>query len=894
MASRPHNGLLKRTRALQRALLLTFLLTLLLTCFGAEARGQSQRAGTPQVTTDRPIGRGLSGAGSSITLDSSTIRASVARTLADLLSARVPGLNVTYPTGAPGYAPEITARGATGLFGPGRPLLYVDGVLQREDRHLIAQLIDRQRPSHAWSLPTDEIESVEVVLGPAGGSLLAFGASRGAVMVRTRRPKAGAWRFTQYAEALASAAPAGPPTRVTTTGLTASDATDFCPLTDQATGFCTANGSKVHRPYGGDSPFQTSTTLRAGLGLEGGLRVAQVRIADVRVAAHMDRSAGAVRNNSFERYDLSAIASSAPWRSLRTTFTARFARTGGHYARLGQDGLLSLGGLAVSPTDTAFRITVRDADSIIARALPYHADRLTVGLASEWTPRAWLTAFVQGSAERTTRGSDLNAAVYSVLPADVFSGRDRDRSSFRQGASAASAGLRASRALPFGLRVAGEFGRHLSNLDIDERRRQERVSVAGDVSGNQSRLIPDVRSSALYSAWRLHAGPERSIGGGFRKEATKLFGQTFGDDVFNTVDASWTISTERFFPRIPGIQRMALRGAYGESGDHETLLSLFDRASVFEAGAVPARLPRTLEREAGLDLAMLGGSATIGVTAFTRALRDGYFNSTATSGLGAPLSFASWATHGAEWSITLPLRDAGPVRWRARASWSSARTRITQAQFPSTFRTLVGGSRVLFGAGVPFGAVYSTRYTFADVNNDGIIDATEITLAANPTRAGVTQPTDVLGLTADLQWRSWLRAGFSLDGKFGHVKYDGSAVVGCQFLICRDLYDRGASLARQARAVASGYARTFTGPMHRADFIRARDIWLRFVLPPRLGPLALQGASLTVAARNVRVWSRYPFGDPETGSFAFPTVQRGDFYTPALPATFSLRLDIAR
>lgn len=865
-----------------------------LALIGAEASGQSQGPTTPPHTVDRLIGSALSSAGSTIALDSMTIRASVARTLADLLSTRVPGLNVTYPTGAPGYAPEITSRGATGLFGPGRPLLYVDGVLQREDRHLIGQFIDRQRPSHAWSLPTDEIESVEVILGPAGGSLLAFGSSRGAVLVRTRRAAPGAWRFTQYAEAIASPAPAMPPTRVTTTGLTAGGTTDFCPLTDQATGFCTANGTKLHRPYGGDSPFQTSTGLRAGLGLGGGLRIARVRIADVRLAAHMDRSAGAVRNNAFERYDLSAVATSAPWRSLRTTLTTRFARTGGHYVRLAQDGLLALGGTAVSPTDTAFRITFRNADSIVARALPYHTDRLAVGLASEWTPRTWLSASAQGSVERATRGSDLTAAVYSFQPADQLFGRDRDQSTFRQGTSAASVGLRASRALPFGLRVAGEIGGHLSNLDIDERRVQERTNTAGDVSGNQARLIPDVRSTSGYSAWRLSAGPDRSLGGGFRKEATKLYGRTFGDDVFNTVDASWTISKERFFPRIPGVDRLALRGAYGESGDHETLLSLFDLADFFDAGTVPARLPRTLEREAGLDLAILGSRATIGVTAFTRALRDGYVNSTATSGLGAPLSFAAWTTHGAEWSIMLPMQDAGPLRWSARASWSSARTRITNAQFPRTIRTLVGGSRTLFGEGVPFGAIYSTRYTFADDNNDGIIDATEITLDADPTSAGVTQPTDVIGVTAELRWHGWLRAGFSLDGKFGHVKYDGGEAFSCQFLICPDLYDREASLTRQARAVASGYTGTFTGPMHRADFIRARDLWVRFELPPRLGPLALAGTSLTVAARNVGAWSRYPSGDPETGSFAFPTVQRGDFYTPALPASFSLRLDIAR
>lgn len=867
----------------------------------AEARAQEPRAPEARAsaagvrdTADRLIGRGLAGFGNSVIIDAATVRSSVARTLADLLSARVPGLNVTYATGAPGYAPEITARGATGFFGPGRPLLYVDGVLQREDRHLIGQFVDRQRPSHAWSLPTDEIESVEVVLGPAGGSLLAFGSSRGAVLVRTRLGAPGAWRGSQYAEASSAPAPGLPPTRRTLVGNTASGTTDFCPFTDQASGYCSPTGSKRHQPFGGVSPYRASTSLRTGVGLEGTLRVAGDRVADVRLAADMDRTSGAVSDNAFERYDLSAIARTAPWRSLRTTLTTRFARTGGTYARFGEDGLGLLGGIAVEPTDTNFALTFRVADSLLARSLPYHSDRLSVSLASEWTPRPWLTAFAQGSAERITRGSDLTAATYSFFPRDEFSGTVRDLSSFRQGTSALSAGVRGTRALPFGLRLAGEAGGHVSLLDIQERRAQERVGLNGSASGNETRLAPDLRSTSFYSAWRLTSGPGRSIGGGFRKEATTFFESTFGDDVFNTFDASWTISRERFFPRIPGVDRTTLRAAYGESGDHEVLLGLLELETFFTAGTVPPRLPRTLEREAGLDLALFGGAATLGITAYDRALRDGYFNSTATSGIGAPLSFASWSTHGAEWSLAIPTRGAGPLRWNARLSWSSARTRITKTQFPTATRTLFGGSRAHFGAGIPFGAIYSTRYSFTNTTNDGIIDATEIVLEGAPTRRGVTQPTDVLGLTAELRWRDGLSVGVSVDGKFGHVKYDGSQAIACQFLICRDLYDGAALLAQQARAVASGYTGTFTGPVHDADFIRARDIWIRLALPSRVGPRALKGASLTLAARNVGLWSRYPSGDPETGNFAFPTVQRGDYFTPSLPASLSLRLDLAR
>lgn len=878
----------------ERLLALSMLIALLGPFAAARAQEELTITAAVRDTADRLIGRGLAGHGSSVILDSTTVRGSVARTLADLLTARVPGLNVTYPTGAPGYAPEITARGATGFFGPGRPLLYVDGILQREDRHLIGQYVDRQRPSHAWSLPTDEIESVEVVLGPAGGTLLAFGSSRGAVLVRTRQGTAGAWRFTQYTEASGASAPGLPPTRLTIVGSTANGTTDYCPFTDQATGYCTPTGAKLHRPFGGVSPYRASTGLRAGVGLGGGLRIAGIPVADVRLAANMDRTSGAVSDNAFERYDLSAIARITPWRSLRATLTTRFARTGGSYARFGENGLGLLGGIAVEPSDTNFALTFRVADSLLARSLPYRTDRLSVGLSSEWTPRPWLRAFAQGSAERMTRGSDLTAATYSFFPRDEFSGTVRDISSLRQGTSAMGAGVRGTRALPLGLRLAGEAGGHVSNLDIHERRSQERMGLNGSASSNETRFSPELRSTSFYAAWRLTSGSGRSIGGGFRKEATTFFETTFGDDVFNTLDATWTISQERFFPRIPGVDRTTLRVAYGESGDHEVLLGLLELETFFTAGTVPPRLPRTLEREAGLDVALFGGAATLGITAYDRSLRDGYFNSTATSGIGRPLTFASWSTHGAEWSLALPMRRTGPLQGNARLSWSSARTRITAAQFPTATRTLFGGSQAHFGAGIPFGAIYSTRYSFNNTTNDGIIDATEIVLEGAPTRRGVTQPTDVFGLTAELRWRDLVSAGVSVDGKFGHVKYDGSQVITCQFLICRDLYDGAALLAQQARAVASGYTGTFTGPVHDADFIRARDIWVRVALPSRVGPLALKGVSLTLAARNVGLWSRYPSGDPETGSFAFATVQRGDYFTPSLPATLSLRLDLAR
>jgi len=213
-------------------------------------------------------------------LASASIAASPARTLADLLSGRVPGVNVTYTTGAPGFAPEITARGSASRFGPGRPALYVDGVLMREDPHQLGlgEALDRQVPAPAWSLPTSEIAEVEIVLGPAAGTFLAFGAPRGAVMVRTRRG-GGAWRSAGSVEAVAQSAPAPFSSRLLNRGLViGGGATDFCPLTDQATGYCVQTSSYTARPFGGATPFRSAAAMRADVSATGDTPLGALRV----------------------------------------------------------------------------------------------------------------------------------------------------------------------------------------------------------------------------------------------------------------------------------------------------------------------------------------------------------------------------------------------------------------------------------------------------------------------------------------------------------------------------------------------------------------------------------------------------------------------------------------
>lgn len=836
--------------------------------------------------TSRP-GIGILGGSFSVTLDSATIAASPSRTLAEVLSGRVAGINVTNSTGAPGFAPEVSARGSATTFGSGRPLLYVDGVLLREDRFLLGQPPDRHRTAQAWNLPTEEIAAVEVVMGPAGGTLLPFGASRGAVFVRTKRGGPGAWRTTSFVEATAQTVQALPRTRTIRAGTIAGGVTEFCPRTDAATGFCTPTTSSVLSPFGGADPFRASAGVRAGVSAAG-----DVRIGTVRVGTSFDRSPSAVASNTFDRVDLSAVLASRAWRGLSTTLSARYARTDGRYARWGAEGLLALGATAVQPGDTDFPLASRVADSIIARALPSSTDRLSASLDLRWAARDWLSLYAVSSAEKVNRRTELNEATYTVSPADQFSSWERTGTSYKEGSSTATVGARATRSLPFGVRVTGEIGGHASLLDLHERLYLSSTDQGGPFAGNEFSLFPDVRSTAFFAAARLQWGAHRWVGGGFRKESTRLFEQTFGDDPFNTLQLGWALSDERFFPALPGVDRLALRAAYGESGDHEATLELHRNATAFGSGPgrMPPRLQRTLERDIGADLSLLGGRALLRGTAFVRALRDGYMNTNAAFP-SPPITYGSWVTHGHEWALTLPSRGRGALRINTTLSLASARTRVTELAGATASANLFGGARARFEAGARFGALYAARHYFNDANGDGVIDATEITIGA-ATVAGVTTPSDLLGLTLDVAWRQWLRAGVTLDGKSGQVKYDGTQRAACQALVCDALYAPGASLTAQARAVVSGYSNTFTGPIHAASFIRARELWLRVALAPLASALRMREAAVTLTLRNALLTSRYPAGDPETGSFVYGTVQRGDYFTPALPRHLSLRLDL--
>ena len=120
-------------------------------------------------------------------LDAEPLASTRSTNIADNLSGRVAGLQVTSPSTGPGGSSRVVIRGVTSLTGDNEPLIIVDGVP-----------IDNRNIGEAglWggfdggegisSLNPDDIEEMTVLKGPSATALYGSRAQNGAILVTTK------------------------------------------------------------------------------------------------------------------------------------------------------------------------------------------------------------------------------------------------------------------------------------------------------------------------------------------------------------------------------------------------------------------------------------------------------------------------------------------------------------------------------------------------------------------------------------------------------------------------------------------------------------------------------------------------------------------------------------
>src|SRR5690606_24051507 len=161
------------------------------------------------ITGEFGMERNARAVGSSVQkVDGATISESGRESFVSALAGRVPGLNVTSTSGTPGSSNTVVLRNITSISGNNQPLYVVDGVPMNNstfdpltgmagagvDTYSVRNM---DYSSRGNDFNPEDIESITVWKGAAAAALYGSDASNGAIIITTKKGRAGAGRV-QY------------------------------------------------------------------------------------------------------------------------------------------------------------------------------------------------------------------------------------------------------------------------------------------------------------------------------------------------------------------------------------------------------------------------------------------------------------------------------------------------------------------------------------------------------------------------------------------------------------------------------------------------------------------------------------------------------------------------
>lgn len=112
--------------------------------------------------------------------------------IANALQGKVAGVNITNASGGAGASVNINIRGISSFTGSNQPLFVVDGIpisndVDRTNSGPNGTLGDNQPANRALDIDMNNVESVNVLKGPAAAALYGSRASAGAIIITTKK-----------------------------------------------------------------------------------------------------------------------------------------------------------------------------------------------------------------------------------------------------------------------------------------------------------------------------------------------------------------------------------------------------------------------------------------------------------------------------------------------------------------------------------------------------------------------------------------------------------------------------------------------------------------------------------------------------------------------------------
>jgi TonB-linked SusC/RagA family outer membrane protein len=807
------------------------------------------------------------------------------RGVGDLMQARAPGLTIQQSGGTTGSGTRVRIRGSNSVSLSNEPVIVVDGIRVNNDPNASSIGVGGQQTSRLDDINPDDIESIEVIKGPAAAALYGTAAANGVIQIRTKKGAAGPARWNFY---------------YGNTGF--SDVTDYpgnyrgldslttCSLRSTGTGgTCVQDSIRISNPIETHSPFRRGTRNEYGGNVSGGREGLTYYL-----SGEMEDESGIYRINDGRKYNLRA--------SLRALLNAKAEVTAstGYAAsnvRLPENDNNSFGVLPsglLGRTDTINGgygfLTPEQSMSIETNQI---VDRFDARINLTWKPISWVdltgtvgTDITARLDERTTYPGEIPAA-FSIT---AFEGSRIANRVNNYNISANFLG-KATRDLTAALRSTTSVGVQYFRDYGQGVFAQGRKLVAGNNSLGGI-VIPSVNETTNETI--LIGGFIEEVVGindrlfltaALRGDRSSAFGRRLENfAVYPKFGGSWVVSEESFFPDNGAVSSLRLRASFGEAllQPGTTASRVFYNPTAVSVNNVDVpgitigslgnqdlKPERTREIELGFDADIGRNLGRFEFTYYDKRSRDALVARRLAPSLGGPTTrfenLGEVSNKGVELMLSVTPVNMDNVRLDLTASaWGNKNRLIELGEGIEPIIFGLGGASQRHQEGYPLGGFWGQPVSFNDANGDGVIQTAEVIQDPTTQFLGSVFPTHGGGLSATVTLMKRFTIFANLDGRFGHKLFNSTEEFRCGFGICRGLHDPTSSLWDQARSIAAGPLANDAGFMEDAGFVKLRELSFSYELPERwTSAFGGRSAAITIVGRNLKTWTDYTGFDPE-------------------------------
>ncbi len=850
---------------------------------------------------------------------------------ASLLQGRAPGVTVIQNGGTTGSSARVRIRGANSVNLSNEPLLIIDNVRVNNSANSLSIGTGGQSISRLNDLDPDEIESIDILKGPAAAALYGTAAANGVIQVTTKRGRAGKPTYTVYAET-GNIKPYDRFPSNYNSYANGGGNPSFCFLADVATKVASCpkiDSLFVYNPLVQNSPFRTGHNNRGGFQAAGGNEFAQYF-----VSTDINDETGVFLNNRLRSVNLRSNLSLVPFSKLRVNLSGGYLTSRASLPQNDNNNLgIVSGGLlgkarAAEPVEpvsgSRLGYFLRAPSKLYAVTRKQDIERFTGGLTGNYTPLNWFQVL-------GTLGYDaLNRFDAGLLQPAILdnntTNRIGNRSANRFQIYNYTANVSGTTTFNLGdhlvskTSVGTQFQRE--NFTDNQAFGTTLVAGTGTLAGTSTGFAVgedalDNRTLGYFLQQQLELADRLFLTGALRGDKNSAFGRDFKFAKYPSASVSYVVSRESWFPRR-FINTLKLRTAYGRSGLRPAgaeALQFLNPTAVNIVGTETAainfgnlgdpnlRNEKISEGEVGMEASLFGDRLGLDLTYFNKESRDALISRILPPGAGSATSqltnIGRVSNRGVELQATLGILRMPRLGWDMTVNYATVQNKLIDLgkdALGSPIQPIIfglGGASQRHTAGRPLGSYYQKTYTYADANKDGIIDYTEVQVG-DTAYLGNPLASSTWSLNSTMTFFKNLRLTTLIDAQRGFKQFNSTQEFRCgTFNNCPDIYVAGTPLWKQARAIADIQFQTAAGYIEDASYVKLREIALTWDVPKEFASRfgAGRGVSVTLAGRNLKTWTKYTGLDPEI-NFTTANFTQAEFLSQPPVKRYTTRINI--